>query len=83
MGLPYTDRDWFIFIRDPDSPYEKYSHVVIRGPVPTQVLQEKLQRILNDRPLETMALVFESIRIIIFQQALNVEQLTALQGDFV
>ncbi len=80
MGLPYTDQDWFIFIQDP-SDVDRYESVVIRGPVPTQTLQQRLQQILNNRPLETAVLLFEAIKVIIFQQPLNVEQIRVLQGD--
>jgi len=54
---------------------------VIRGPVPTQILQQRLQKILDNRPLETAVFLFETIKVIIFQQPLNIEQIKILQGD--
>lgn len=79
MGLPFTDQDWFIFIQGETE--NVYDHIVVRGPVPTQVLQQKLQKILDGRPLETAVFFYESVKIIIFQQPLNAEQIAVLQGD--
>lgn len=79
MALPFTEQDWFIFVQGETE--NMYDHIVIRGPVSTQILQRRLQRILDSRSLETAVLFYESIKIIIFQQQLNAEQIAVLQGD--
>lgn len=80
MSLPYTEQDWFLFIQSSHD-IDHYELVVIRGPVPTQILQQRLQKILDNRPLETAVFLFETIKVIIFQQPLNIEQIKILQGD--
>jgi len=80
VSLPYTEQDWFLFIQSSHD-IDHYELVVIRGPVPTQILQQRLQKILDNRPLETAVFLFETIKVIIFQQPLNIEQIKILQGD--
>ena len=80
MGLPYTESDWLIFIEIDDRPKE-FDFIVVRGPVPTQVLQQRLQQILNSKNRPVSVLLYESIRLIIFQQPLSVEQISVLRGD--
>lgn len=80
MALAYTNQDWFIFIQDPEN-VDKYDPVVIRGPVPTQILQQRLKQILEGKSLQTAVFFYEVIKVIIFQRPLSVEQLRILQGD--
>ena len=80
MGLPYTESDWLIFVQKDDQP-DRFEFSVLRGPVPTQILQQRLQQILDSKGRPVSVLLYESIRVIIFQEPLSVEQINVLRGD--
>lgn len=79
MSLPLTDVDWMLIHRCDDLVLEIH---VIRGPVSSAVLKEKVQGVLSKCDPETTKILFcETVKLIVFDSILDAESLATLLGD--
>lgn len=78
-SLPLTDSDWMLIHRYGDVVHEIH---VVRGPVPTQTLKEKISKVLEGcDPESTKVLFCPAVKLVVFDSELDAESLATLLGD--
>ena len=80
MSLPFTDQDWIVL----KISNGKYKSWVLRGPIPTQELGDRMTRVFAQMDIDknkSCFLIYEDEKLVVVTESLTAEQIEALQGD--